>query len=513
MRLWKDHKGRWLMHAISFSSEMQSLLLRFSIMLATSLSTLSDALDPHFIDSQAGTSASSSSLTPAVISSKITNDVRVLFNQARQTSTNLTLALRSSTSGDDDAARTGEKDNVEEGVSPTANLDTASLDAAKAQLTQLMNDVLPKLVYLSRKASSEAIASRRVPLSASERAEADAVRKAVKARGGTVVFHSALAGDDGEQAYKKERVWGRGLGSVWSGNVKDIVVDLVEDLIALSEAFMAPKTLSAVQRAAEARWKRDGGEGNRGAQRPSVMARTPCKTQKEARATALVAIGKVFDLCDAVLKGNKQKRGLLLVENNREAVKVGWKDRVEMASDALQELQDAIDAEAGNVDLDEEGEEEEETLNEEEKAEANRYAELIKAGIELEKQVGRALFASNIAASGAETEEKLDEYDRLDEAARELEERTDNLVSTVLYGVEDKDEEGSDDESDEDEEEKKDEKGSGTEAEIREKALKQARGAFVETSIKLAQSVSSAEKNVEVQKRLDEVKKLAAASF
>lgn len=478
--------------------EIQSLLLRFSIMLATSLSTLSDALDPHIVDAQ-GPSTSSAAAT----SSKITHDVRVLFDSAKQASTNLTLALRAPSSSSDSS-------RIENGgVSPTELLDAASLDAAKSQLALLMNDVLPKLVYLSRKASSEAVASRRVPLTPAEKDEAAAVRKAVAEQGGTVVFHPSLAGDTGEQEYRTERVWGRGLGRAWSGAVKGIIVDLVEDLIGLSEAFMAPKTLTAVQKAAEARWRRDGGP------KPGVMARQASKSQKEARATALLAIGKVYDLCDAVLKGNKQKRGLLLVENNKDAVKLGWKDRVEMAGDALKELQEAVDSDEAQGTLkvdatedDEDEEEEEETLSAEEKAEASKYISLIKAGIELEKQLGKSLFAapSNNADGAAEArEDKLDEYDGLDEAARELEERTDDLVSTLLYGVDEEDEEESDDDDDEDGDDASDEE------EKRQKALSSARSAFVETAQKLARSISSIADDQEVKKRLEEVTKLAGA--
>jgi hypothetical protein len=404
-------------------AELQSLLLRLSILLATSLSTLYEPLPPTIV-SEASTSKAGSS---SALSAQILNDVTTLLTSLQKACTNLTLALRPGK-----ASKQEVTPQPGEAFSPLSGLDTASMEAAKAQLTDMTKDYIPKLTWLCRKASSEAIVYRYIPKTPEDMKKEQEERDFVISKGGHIVQHP-----HSREKEKLEKIGGRGLGETWSKHLVSIIVELHEALGELSETFMSDRTLQVLKKASDARAKADG--------RATSTAPTASNTDRDldsARQRALQATAVVWQVCDTALKWK-------LPKDNRAAVRVSWKKRTEVLQDALAEFRDALQGgEDGAQEDDSEDEDDplaglqDMHLSDEEKKRAAKYEPLLKAGCQLHSKAGELLLGGDAMA------ENDYDFDELESAGVDFSEAMDEVVSSLLYAGELN---GSDEEDDEEE--------------------------------------------------------------
>lgn len=303
-----------------------------------------------------------------------------------------------------------------ENVSPTSGLDLASLDAAKAQLVEMTSNLIPKLTWLIRKASSEAVVHRYVAKTSEDLERERQERDFVKARGGHIVQEPHARDTE-----KLEKVAGQGLGVTWSKQIVSVIVELHEALGDLSETFMSGRTLAVLRRASKAR-ARAVAEGE--VPPPAVVAGP--QTKEEARQRALQATGLVWQVCDSVLKGK-------LPEDNRAAVTRSWKARTDVLKDALREFKEVLldDGPAENGDDEDEDDPlaglQAMTLTAEEKKRAASFEPLVRAGCKLHATAGEVCLRGQPG--------RID-YDELEEAGMALSSAVDELVSSLLYAGE-----------------------------------------------------------------------------
>lgn len=401
--------------------ELQSLLLRLSILLATSLSTLSDPLPPTIVDP----SSSSLSISAEKLSAQILNDVNVLLKSVQKACTNLALALRPrKSSSKSDNHQQGDNSSSSSSSSPAFGLDSASLDAAKSQLTDLTKDFIPKLTFLSRKASSEAVHFRYISKTKNDVEKEKKERELVKSKGGYIVQHSY------SRDYEKlEKIKGKGLGVAWSKAVVSVIVEVQEALGDLSETFMSERTLLVLKKASEARAKAEGAASSSS---PSQERELP-KNKEQVRQRALQATSVVWDICDAALKGK-------LPKDNRTAVRQSWKTRTEVLEDALKEFNEAIKEEQDGDDKSETIDDDDDfddmfqhlSLSKEEKMNAAKYLALIQTGCHLHAKAGELCLGEKQKMGVGEAVD----FDDLEDAGVEISEAVDDLVSSLIYGEE-----------------------------------------------------------------------------
>lgn len=405
-----------------------------SILLATSLSTLSDPLPPTIIDPS---SSSSNSSSTEKLSAQILNDVNVLLKSIQKACTNLALALQPSKSSNTTEKSRQCVNSLSSSPSPssTSGLDSASLDAARAQLNDLTKDFIPKLTFLSRKAASEAVVYRYVSKTKDDLEREKQERELVKSKGGHIIQHSYSRDDQ-----KLEKIRGKGLGVTWSKAVVSVIVEVQEALGDLSETFMSERTLLVLKKASETRAKAEGGQQNPTPSPP--QDRHQFKNKEQVRQRALQATSVVWDVCDAALKGK-------LPKNNRMAVQQSWKSRTEVLEDAIKEFNEAIKEEQDTVNNSEVVDEEDQfddlfqnlSLSMEEKVKAAKYLPLIRTGCQLHAKAGQLYLGGKQQKEG-----EVVDFDDLEEAGVELSEAVDDLVSSLIYSEEQEQEDEEQDE-------------------------------------------------------------------
>ncbi|PWN35856.1 uncharacterized protein FA14DRAFT_189791 [Meira miltonrushii] len=387
--------------------EIQSDLLRLSILIATSLSTLSEPVVPVILEDGKSTEKSSEEL-----SQQILGDLKTFITSVQKTCTNLTLALRPN------AKQLESKDAK---PNPISGLDDASLTAAKAQIKTILDDCIPKLIFLARKARTEATIFHYVPKTEEDLAKEKAEKEFVKSKGGHFVIPAHA-----RETEKLEKIPGKGLGKAWSKMVSSAVFELLESLGELSKSYMDDRTKAVLQKASAQRDKVDGIISSL-ADDDIIVA----KNAKEARQLALQATAVVWEVCDSTLNGSRK-----LLNNNREAVQVSWKARSEVLKDALSEFKQALvegedegkDAESESLDADDPlAAFEAKNLDENQKAQAKKYLPFIKACCQFHGSVGEAYL------SKASSDDFVD-FDDLDQAAEFIIEAVDDLIAVLLYG-------------------------------------------------------------------------------
>jgi hypothetical protein len=333
--------------------------------------------------------------------------------------TNLTLALKpSKSSAKSIALQAGES------FTPTDGLDSASLDAAKAQLDELTREHIPKLTYLSRKAASEAVVYEFVLKTEDDLKKEKEERELVKSKGGHIVQQSYS-----REKEKLQKIKGKGVGTAWSKAINNVIFELQEALGDLSETFMSERTLSALQKASEARAKANGQ-----ARVTLSSSQKPSKTREEARQRALQATSKVWNVCDGALNGK-------LPKNNLAAVQIRWKAREEILEDALSEYCHSLDSPGHSDDSDFDGddsdEEREERVDDDrphieptkhQKAAYELYRSFLATTCKMHEKVGKVCL--NQKSNSGE----VIDLDELDQAGEAVSEALDELVSSTLYG-------------------------------------------------------------------------------
>lgn len=377
-------------------------------MVATSLSTLSEPVAPVILEDGKLTEKNSGEL-----SQQILGDLKALVTTVQKTCTNLTLALRPN------AKQIESKDAK---PNPISGLDDASLTAAKAQIKTILDDCIPKLIFLARKARSEATVFHYVPKTEDDLAKEKAEKEFVHSKGGHFVIPAHA-----RETEKLEKIPGKGLGKAWSKTVSSAVFELLESLGELSKSYMDDRTKMVLQKASAQRDKADGIISSLADDSDIIVA----KNAKEARQLALQATAVVWEVCDSTLNGSRK-----LLNNNREAVHVSWKARTEILKDALSEFKQALeegeddgkDAESESLDPDDPlAAFESKSLDGEQKAIAKKYLPFIKACCQFHGSVGEAYLSKD------SSEDTVD-FDDLDQAAESIIEGVDDLIAVLLYG-------------------------------------------------------------------------------
>lgn len=405
--------------------DLQSLLLRLSVLVASSLTTLSDPFPPTIIDP-----SSSSTYSAAKLSAQILNDVFQLLDAVQKCCTNLTLALKSNSS----VKHVSPPSNFD----PTHGLDVASLDAAKAQIHDLTKEYIPKITFLARKTSSEALVYRYVRKTEEDLRKETEERELVKSKGGHYVQQPYWR--EGE---KLEKIKGMGLGKAWSKAVISEIIEVLGALGDLSETFMSERTLLVLRRASEARAK-----ANNEHQGSVISVREHARTRDEARQRALQATSRVWNVCDTALKGS-------LPDDNRIAVRSNWKIRTGLLEDALIELADYIEKKKNGKDSDDEDEDEDKDLGLDDELEEKEdgidvlcvprplprtcapedirdkeaIQPLLKAGCQLHSKAGELV----LSRKASQMHETID-LDELDEVGEALSCALDDVIAAMLYG-------------------------------------------------------------------------------
>lgn len=376
-------------------------------MVATSLSTLSEPVTRTIVEDGQLTGQ-----RPEELSQQILGDLKALITSVQKTCTNLTLALRPN------AKQLESKDAK---LSPISGLDDASLIAAKAQIITILDDCIPKLIFLARKSISEATIFRYVPKTKEDFAKEKAEKEFVQSKGGHFVIPAHA-----RETEKLEKVRGRGLGKAWSKIISSAVFELLESLGELSKSYMDERTKMVLQKASAKRDKVDGLLTSHSREEEEVGV---AKNAKEARQLALQATAVVWEVCDSTLNGSRK-----LLNSNREAVQASWKIRTETLKDALSEFKQALEEEeekdAESLDADDPlvGLEPMH-LDEEQKVKAKKYLPLIKACCQFHRSVGETYLSKASSVDDASVD-----FDDIDQAAETILEAVDDLIAVLLYG-------------------------------------------------------------------------------
>ncbi|KAK0539458.1 Kynureninase (L-kynurenine hydrolase) [Tilletia horrida] len=269
---------------------LQVALLRCAALCVASKSTLrSNDLDR----------VSTTPLEDVPTHGQILFDARALFKRLASTANALALAVKvSAAETKAEAAKikaasstsTATASNQSGPGSPLAGLDSGSIAAAQAQLDILTTELLPKLVYVSRKCTKESL-----------------------------VQHASLpAGQSNTQAS-----WG-GLGQAFAKAVNRAVREVVDSVDAFIECFMDVKTRAAMLAAEQARYRAavDRGEEEMGQPaRPQAHPRINDLTPAALRKRALIRYDALYKLCERLADPNPPADPPLSVESYADLLK------------------------------------------------------------------------------------------------------------------------------------------------------------------------------------------------
>jgi len=249
---------------------LQTSLLRCAALCVASKSTLRSSDLPRVSDTP---------LEDVPTHDQILHDARELFKRIGTTANALALAVKvtpenakasknSGTSGSSSTSSTSGPPPSGPG-SPLVGLDAASIAAAQAQLDTLTSELLPKLVYVSRKASKESL-----------------------------VRHGKLTPE--QNVHEPYANWG-GLGQSFAKAINRAVREVVDSVDAFVECFMDLKTRAAVLAAEQARYRsaiERGLEESGFSARPAAHPRIENLTPAQLRKRALIRYDALYKLCD-----------------------------------------------------------------------------------------------------------------------------------------------------------------------------------------------------------------------
>ncbi|KAN0063917.1 Kynureninase (L-kynurenine hydrolase) [Thecaphora frezii] len=446
--------------AASAQKDLQSMLLRSTIICATSIQSLREPVQPDVL-------ASTSKQLPLLasqLSTQILNDITQILTLVQKHSNALSLALRPSFSSSSNAAPS----QPSNGFSPVSGLDAKSIEAAKAQIVSLSNDLIPKMVFIAKKAwkdrevfqvDAELAAQRKH----AAQQEKEKLAQLAKEMGGKVMTSEqlGLGGDDSVDPVALKKLVPHSLGNAFAREVRSAVEDVLGCIAELLQSFLDSRTRAVLQQASNARDRADGLAPS--ATNGASAYRTP-QSVEEARRKSLELNNLVWETCAKYIgqrasdgspvtithvnpNGNKvriQVQGLS--RDNLEASKRIWQQRVALMRDGLEEMQQVADSDAtaaspqpdrGQDDDDDDdgfdlGEElsAPPTLSEQERKRLSQLSNLVKIGNILHENTLKAIVA-------AHTKDSMLDLDKVEELARELEEAQDEIVAATVYGEED----------------------------------------------------------------------------
>ncbi|KAK0544424.1 Kynureninase (L-kynurenine hydrolase) [Tilletia horrida] len=280
----------------SSHASLQIALLRCAALCIASKSTLrSNDLSP----------LSSTPFDEVPSHQQILHDVRSLLKRAGTTANALALALKVSASQATAAAAANAAKSESQSTSdsqtvpstqpgpgsPLAGLDSASITAALAQLDTLTTDIIPKLVYVARKALKE-----KLVLNIPENQPPGAEQK---------------------------QEWA-GLGRAFAKSVANSVREVIESIDSLVECFMDLKTRAAMRASEQARYRKaveEGEEESEAPPRAQNSAKMEDLTPAQLRKRALIRYDALYKLCERLADPSPPPDPALTAESYKNIIK------------------------------------------------------------------------------------------------------------------------------------------------------------------------------------------------
>ncbi|KAJ9475412.1 Kynureninase [Pseudozyma hubeiensis] len=431
--------------------ELQSSLLRISIICASSIQSLREPIQSTILPANAQQASSSTSLPPTAekLSSQIVSDLTQLLTLVQKTTTNLAIAIKPSTK-----ATSAQPASSSSAASPVSGLDTKSLEAAQAQIVSLGSDLLPKIVFLAKKAwKDREVFQQRPKFDANDPAQIEERRKLeelAKDMGGQLMSADQL-GLPPSQRDDLDKKLEYSLGNSFAREIRSAVEDVIGSIADLLHSLLDDRARRALENASQARDRADGLVASVGKKLESLSVNGSTDLQ-ELRKRTLAANNLVWETCAKYI-GERNADGTArtatsvgpsgirtkvhvkgLSKSNLEASKRSWNNRVELMRDGLEELKEGIEADhsqANGADEDDEADEfsfpAATPLSPDQKDRLRQLSNLVRMG-----NLTHETILKEVAKSGA-AHSSMD-LDEVEELGKQLEEAQDELVAACLYG-------------------------------------------------------------------------------
>lgn len=428
--------------------ELQSSLLRISIICASSIQSLREPVQPTILsaDSQEASSSTSRPPTADQLSSQIVSDLTQLLTLIQKHTTNLALALKPSAKSAKPSAPSSFA------VSPVSGLDAKSLEAAQAQIVSLGSDLLPKIVFLAKKAWKDREVFQQPPKAdQNDPAQIEERRKfeqLAKEMGGQLMSADQLGLPPSERNDLEKRLE-YSLGNSFTREIRSAVEDVIGSIADLLHSLLDDRAKKALKQASQARDRADGLASV--SKKLESLSVNSSDDPAELRKRTLAANNLVWETCAKYI-GERNADGTTrtvtsvapngvrtkvhvkgLSKSNLEACKRSWNSRVELMRDGLQELKEGIDAEHSSAGGDDEDDADEFSfpsatpLSPEQKDRLRQLSNLVKMGNLTHENILKEV------AKAASSQSAID-LDEVEELGKQLEESQDELVAACLYG-------------------------------------------------------------------------------
>ncbi|EST08706.1 Aminotransferase, class V/Cysteine desulfurase [Kalmanozyma brasiliensis GHG001] len=434
--------------------ELQSSLLRISIICASSIQSLREPVQPTILPAD-DDQASSSSVPPTAdkLSTQIVSDLTQLLTLVQKHSNNLAVALKPSAKASSAAKATanGSSNDV---VSPVSGLDAKSLEAAQAQIVSLGSDLLPKIVFLAKKAwKDREVFQKRPQANQNDPAQIEERRKLeklAKEMGGQIMSADQLGLPPSERDDLEKKLE-YSLGNSFAREVRSAVEDVIGSIADLFHSLLDDRAKKALENASQARDRADGVIAGVSKKLESLSVNGN-DSPAELRKRTLAANNLVWETCAKYI-GERNADGTPrtltsiapngvrtkvhvkgLSRSNLEACKRSWSNRVELMRDGLQELKEGIEADQSQTGAAVDAGEADEfsfpdatPLSPEQKDRLRQLSNLVKMGNLTHENILKEIAKSDPAKSGID-------LDEVEELGKQLEEAQDELVAACLYG-------------------------------------------------------------------------------
>lgn len=457
--------------------ELQSSLLRISIICASSLQSLREPVQPTILPADSQDVSSSSSFPPKAdkLSAQIVSDLSQLLTLVQKHSNNLAIALKPSSK----TATTTTASSSAAAVSPVSGLDAKSLEAAQAQIVSLGSDLLPKIVFLAKKAwKGREVFQQRPKVDQNDPAQIQERRnleQLAKEMGGQLMSADQL-GLPPSQRDDLEKKLDYSLGNSFAREIRSAVEDVIGSIADLLHSLLDDRAKKALETASKARDRADGVIAGVSKKLESLSVSANAEPA-ELRKRTLAANNLVWETCAKYI-GERNADGTTrtvtsvapngvrtkvhvkgLSKSNLEACKRSWNNRVELMRDGLQELKEGIEADQSPAPEANDGDDDQADefsfpaatpLSPEQKDRLRQLSNLVKMGNLTHENILKEIVKSSAAHGSID-------LDKVEELGKQLEEAQDELVAACLYGEADAglemkmfDHEAEDDEDDED---------------------------------------------------------------
>ncbi|KAE8266935.1 hypothetical protein A4X09_0g5417 [Tilletia walkeri] len=199
---------------------------------------------------------------------QILNDLRVLFKRLGTTANALALAVKVSAAAASTKGSSASQAGAGGPGNPLVGLDSESIAAAQDQLGVLTTELIPKLVYVSRKVTKESF-----------------------------VTHTS---EQGSQTTTTSYQHMGGLGVAFDKAINRAVRETIDTVDAFIECFMDLKTRSALLASEQARYKAalEFGDELDAPPRPPAYPRMENLSPAELRKRALIRYDALYKLCE-----------------------------------------------------------------------------------------------------------------------------------------------------------------------------------------------------------------------